>query len=363
MPKAVLTDLLIRNLKSDQQTDFWDSHLPSFLVRVGKRRKTFQVVTGTKAGRRRISLGHYPAVSLQEARMKAIVTLTTVGQDEVTAINYEDALEFFLNDKRKNNKASSAREIERLLRRHFPFKGMLSTITAARVLMIVGQLKRSEANHSYVAIRTFFNWCVSKRYLARSPLEGTKLPYKHRSRDRALTDPELSAVLKEINEPKTRYDVLIGLLITTGQRCNEIGSLRPEFIDAGARTITLPAWLTKNNTQHTFPYGPRTAALLEQYEFADKAFDSWGTIKRLFDKRVKLPHYTWHDFRRTLSTIMARENLAPITSVEALLNHKTGSRSPIQRIYDRHDYMPQMREAVLAYETYISRLISGSETP
>lgn len=357
MPKITLTDLTIKSLKPAAQTDYWDSGLSNFGLRAGPKRKTFQILLGKK--RQRITIGRYPDISLSDARRKAMQLLGATRQN-MPSVRFENARADFLDHQRKNNKPSTVRENDRLLKRHFPFTGPLNAVTAQRINAILACLPRSEANHAYVAIRTFFNWCITQHYLDHSPLNGSKLPHKHRSRDRSLTDEELTAILKAISPPTTRYDVLIGLLITTGQRCNEIGSLRPEYIDEEARIITLPASLTKNNTVHAFPYGPMTAALLEQYEF-DRPFKSWGTIKRLFDERVELPHYTWHDFRRTLSTIMSREELAPITTVEALLNHKTGSRSPIQRIYDRHDYMPQMRAAVLAYEAYISRLISATD--
>ena len=43
---------------------------------------------------------------------------------------------------------------------------------------------------------------------------------------------------------------------------------------------------------------------------------------------------------------------------EALLNHKTGTRSPIQRIYDRHTYLPAMRATMANYETYLNDLLT-----
>ena len=64
MPRLQLTDVTIRALKSDAQTDFWDTKTPGFGIRVGKNTKAFIV----KIDNRRITIGQYPAVSLQEAR-------------------------------------------------------------------------------------------------------------------------------------------------------------------------------------------------------------------------------------------------------------------------------------------------------
>lgn len=39
-----------------------------------------------------------------------------------------------------------------------------------------------------------------------------------------------------------------------------------------------------------------------------------------------------------------------------MLNHKTGTRTPIQRVYDRLTYLPQMRVALANYERHLSEL-------
>jgi len=66
MPKTTLSDLKIRALKSDRQQDFWDSKTPGSGVRVSPRSKTF---IANRGGTRK-TLGHYPAISLQEARRR-----------------------------------------------------------------------------------------------------------------------------------------------------------------------------------------------------------------------------------------------------------------------------------------------------
>jgi hypothetical protein len=49
--------------------EFWDTKLPSFGVRVGKRATTFLL----KRDGRRIKLGHYPSLSLSEARWRVFL--------------------------------------------------------------------------------------------------------------------------------------------------------------------------------------------------------------------------------------------------------------------------------------------------
>ena len=69
MPKLLLTDISIRALKSgENRIDYWDAKTPAFGIRVGPRTKTFIA----KVGNSRLTVGAYPAMSLADARRKAL---------------------------------------------------------------------------------------------------------------------------------------------------------------------------------------------------------------------------------------------------------------------------------------------------
>ena len=47
MPQIRFTDRTLAGIPfSQKQTDYWDTALPGFVVRVGTRTKAFQVITG-----------------------------------------------------------------------------------------------------------------------------------------------------------------------------------------------------------------------------------------------------------------------------------------------------------------------------
>jgi integrase len=69
--------------------------------------------------------------------------------------------------------------------------------------------------------------------------------------------------------------------------------------------------------------------------------------------------FVFHDFRRYLSTTMAKLRV-PIDVTEAILNHVSGSRSPIQRVYDRYDRLSEMRDALQRYENHLAKIVAGS---
>ena len=72
MPVTHLTDIVVSRIK--EPGTYFDETTPAFGIRVGKNRKTWIVMRGTE--RQRVRIGHYPAVSLADARKEAKKLLT-----------------------------------------------------------------------------------------------------------------------------------------------------------------------------------------------------------------------------------------------------------------------------------------------
>ena len=67
--------------------------------------------------------------------------------------------------------------------------------------------------------------------------------------------------------------------------------------------------------------------------------------------------WTLHDLRRTAATGLASLGVAPHV-VEKLLNHATGVLGGVAGIYNRFQYMPEMRGALLKWEGHIETLVA-----
>lgn len=376
------TDTALRALKLPErgQRDYWDDSLPGFGVRVSQGgAKSFVVLIN---GNRR-ALGRFPQLSLAKARDQArtLLAQAQLGHKFATT-TFAAALDEYIElHVRKNNKASSAYEAERVLRRSFSFgKKMLDDIQTQEIMRIIDQMPPSAANHAFTHLRAFFRWCVARRHLEHHPLEYLSLPNKRAPRDRVLSDNELPIVWRAAESFSDPFGAIVRLLILTGQRVGEISALRWRHIDATERTITLPAEIVKNNTVHTFPIGDAASQIIDHLErrceflFPSRTgtagYDGHNKAKAQFEKSCNailaqqcgddaavLDHWTLHDLRRTFATIHARIGTPPHVT-EALLNHKTGTRSPIQRVYDRHTYLPEMREAIHRYEDYLGQAIT-----
>ncbi|MDP6819817.1 MAG: integrase, partial [Alphaproteobacteria bacterium] len=76
------------------------------------------------------------------------------------------------------------------------------------------------------------------------------------------------------------------------------------------------------------------------------------------DKRCCVEGWTLHDLRRTFSTNLASLAIHPHV-VERLLNHSSGTISGIAAIYNRFDYMDEMRAALSQWEDKLEQLLAG----
>src|SRR5712691_9512679 len=96
-----LTDQNVRALSHPEtgQRDYSDDAVRGLAVRVGKRTKTFIVVTGQRKDRKRYTLGQYdpPHFTLAMAREKAkdIIALERLRKTEARRTTFDEALEIY----------------------------------------------------------------------------------------------------------------------------------------------------------------------------------------------------------------------------------------------------------------------------
>jgi hypothetical protein len=133
-----LTDLSVRNLPEGLHLD---ARLPSFGIRVGKKGRTWIVIKGQN--RTKISLGHYPALSLADARKRAMLELAKPPSASETAVmpSYPEALAEFHTMHVANLRPRSGYQLSRNLTRHFEWTKPLDQITHYDVLTALDALK------------------------------------------------------------------------------------------------------------------------------------------------------------------------------------------------------------------------------
>ncbi len=374
-----ITDLSIKRLipPVKGQRTYTDGTLPGFGVRVASSgTKTFVLVHGRN--RRRITIGRYPTISLQEARARAreLIAQRVLGKEDLPPIKFEDAIPIFLASQYPEHslKPRTREEAARVLHKHFlpPLRfEVVSTINTDSVMRVVDRMRKtpSEARHAFAVVRLFFRWSERRRYVLRSPLWNVPPPKAAPPRERVLSQDEVKAILTAARASPSTYNRIVELLLLTGQRRGEIAGICREWIDFENRTITFPPKITKNRRQHTIPFGPRAEVLLREGHQRgclfrgrgiETPFDGWSKGKPKFDRTCLLPHWTLHDLRRTFATNLAVLGV-PVHVTEKLLNHISGTMAGIVAVYQRHTYQEEMRAAVERWERHVAVLMRAND--
>ncbi len=384
----LLTDISVRALKpTDRQRTYFDDTTSGFGIRVSPGgTKTFVLMHGQR--RQLTKLGRLGIITLAKARAaaKRILAQRTLGQHQPKTRKFGEAYELFKTEHVAKKKARTQYDYQRAIELYFLKKlgsERLQDVTYETVTDITDKLadRPSEQAHTLAVARTFLRWCAQppRRYIPHSPLEGLQLQ-TGTARKRVLDDREIAEVWRSAEGQGYPHGTIVQLLLLTGQRRGEIAGLQRPWINQKDRTITLPDWLTKNGVEHVFPYGEMVAFILEALPrlnstdllfpscvSGDRPISGWSKYKT--EMAAGVEHWVLHDLRRTFGTKLAGLRVAPHV-VERLLNHKFGSItnqtngmvSAVAEVYNRHHYMPEMREAVQIWETRLASIISQSAT-
>ena len=241
------------------------------------------------------------------------------------------------------------------------------------------------ANRTRAHLNTLLNWAVGRDIISRNPLDGVPPPAPERSRDRVLTDDEIRLLMVATDTMGYPFGPLIEVLVLTGARLREVAEMtRPEISPDGA-VWTLPASRSKNGDAHVIPLATEAQAIIRglprigssRFLFTTTGATPVSGFTRAREKLARLmteaankdrpegedpvviPAFTLHDLRRTAATGMAGLRFPPHV-VEAVLNHKSGTRRGVASVYNRHDHLEEKREALAGWARRVDELISGT---
>ncbi|MFA5952231.1 MAG: tyrosine-type recombinase/integrase [Hyphomicrobium sp.] len=394
MAETGLSDLAIRKITPDpkRRTEIWDARLPGFGLRVFPSGvKSFVLVYRHLGRPRRMTLGRYPVTGLAEARAKALDALKLIdagtdpqadaeSTEHPERYTFEQAVRSFVKlHCERHNRPVTARDTERILNNQFVSrwaKRDIRELTKTDILKVLDDIVEeglpSAANHALAAIRKFFNWCVERGMLEASPCLGIKKPAPNNTRDRVLDIGEMAAVWKSAELVGYPFGPIVKLLMLTGQRRNEVANMQWSQLDFEAKTWTLPAELTKNGRQHVLPLTPQTVTLLRalphftsDYVFPARgenpAFAHFSRGKVKLDALSGVKDWTLHDLRRSAATHLAKLGVAPHV-IERILNHVSGTFGGVAGVYNRFQYLDEMRKALAMWESHLANAIKRARS-
>lgn len=379
--RKALTAKTIDALKPQaKRYEVHDALCPGFSVRVTPTgRVTFCIKYRYGVRQRRLKLGVYPRTTLGEAREQAMAALRQVddGIDPHTRrrqLNLRvDAVvaDFIRQYARPRNK--SWREAERILNREFvSVHGQrdIRQVTRADILEMMDRaIERGaayQANRIHSHLRKLFNHCLDRGKIEASPMVGTRAPTRERARDRVLTPAEVTRLIKVCRAEPYPFGPYTLMLLITAQRRGEVANMRWSEIDFENKVWGIPGERSKNGKPHLVPLSPLALSVLRtipRIEKCDVVFTTTrttpisGITKMVIRLQVASETAGWrlHDLRRTAATEMAKLTIAPHV-VEKVLNHMSGTLSPIALVYNIYGYDAEKRDALDRWSERIASL-------
>ena len=352
---------------------------------------------------KKLTLGRWPVMGLADARAAASNAIEAVdyGNDPSAAKKATKAarLETQLSERdkiktlvekfgaRHLSTLKSGETVKRELNRHVVAiwgERDIQTITKRDVIDLLDGIADSgrvvTANRVRAYLNKFLNWAVERDIIGQSPAMGVKPAAKEKSRDRVLTDQEIKWFWQACSIEGQPWGHLGKMLLLTGQRLGEVVNMIDREITGDLWHLT--ADRTKNGRAHDVALSEAARAVLGGVERvkgqAGYVFTTNGAsalqgyhkgrnhiAKRMAEiasheagEAVEIPHWTFHDLRRTAATCMARLGI-PVRVTEAVLNHVSGTGGGIVGVYQRHDYADEKRNALDAWARFVGDLVDG----
>ncbi|MCL2122489.1 MAG: site-specific integrase [Desulfovibrionaceae bacterium] len=354
-----LTKRVIESLETTgKRYEVRDSDPVGFVVRVnadgGKAfYYRYRAGKGRAAASRRLFIGSFPTLSVEQAReiakRKAVVVAlggdpATDVREAKTAPNMADALEtFFEQHVKAKLKASTARNYRYLLESYIKPKlgGMkVEAVMHRHIADLHFGMKEAPyaANRAVAALSKFFAWCEANGYRDKgtNPAHGIE-QYKEEKRCKFMDSAELEALgtgllmLEAKNTINPFVAAAIKVMLFTGARCGEVLTLKWTYINTAMGIANLPDSKTGAKALHL---PPQALAVLEslprlnEYCFPGRygkghIVNVKGTWRRLLEASG-LQGWRIHDLRHAFASAAASSGKS-LPIIGKILGHTQAS--------------------------------------
>lgn len=224
-------------------------------------------------------------------------------------------------------------------------------------------------------LKSFFGWAENKGLIPQSPVGNYNPKLPKGKRERVLSDDEIRWLWKAAEAEHYPFKQFILLLLMTGQRRCEVAGIR--YVEIAGDVWTLPGSRAKNKRSHTIPLSDLASAVVQScprhmsgyaITCGDGPISGFSKLKKRIDARmaeqagpgVEIRQWGLHDLRRTVATGMASLGIPPHV-VEAVENRVSGIFSGVVGTYNRHDYLPEKREALQRWADHVAKIVAGDD--
>jgi len=326
------------------------------------------------------TLGHWPSVSLANARKLADIARLQVasGVDPQDAkrkakrdrLSFLEAWENFDALHISDLKPKTAKEYRRsaavdILPR---FKSIaLKDVKKADVVALIDRIRRRApilANRTLALLLKFFKWCLGRDYIELNPALGIPRPKKEVPRDRVLSLSEMQTIFIASSQLSNGNQLLVKLMLLTGQRESVIARLEQSELhddhleiqrdrNKSGERIRVP--LSPIAQQLIADLGSKEGRFVVSTTGGDKPISGFSKLKTKLDLLTGFSQpWRMHDMRRGISTYL-EENGLDRAYTARILNHKDAS---VTGIYARPEHRQHL-ERVMARWSEVLSGISG----
>lgn len=334
-----------------KRNEYRDSEIKGLCLRVtDKGAISFSVHRRVKNGRvQRITIGKYPAISIEQARKKALQHVSMLATGVSVADNlkrkrsemtFGDLFNLYYSLHSTQNKRSykdDKRHYEMYLKNSLGCR-RLSEIERVDIgdlhAYITTKGSKTAANRVVSLASSVFNWGINRGNCTFNPASRIK-KNKERSRDRYILREEMPFFLQAVKmeENKVIADfVLIALF--TGARRHNVMSMRWTDIDFDQQIWRIK--LTKNGTPQQVALSAEAMAVLEHRErdgFSDYVFPSGSKAGHLVE-----PKKGWERILKRASCLRVLDHL----KTRRLLDERAAKNLESKLAIDPHDALVQI---------------------
>jgi integrase len=353
------TEATIARLKVPSENSYtvWDLACPTLGIRVSKR----GLFTWVRENRR---LGHWPAMSLKEARARM------AGDAPEAPTTFRVLVERFLEHGRTRRgrplRANTLGQYRRLL-----LNGHVKELHPKRVREIrradIARLTRKVASRNGATMASLVRAVLSRLFAFAietgevdfSPVTGS-VGYAVGKRTRVLSDVEL-AQLWAATADRSSYSTIIRVLLWTGCRRGEAGGLAWSELDGDLWRI--PPERTKNGRGLVLPLPRQAQDALARYPrivgqdrlFGPKGFLLWSQAKKDLDAELNFAErWVVHSLRATVESRLG--GLGVTKEIRSrILNHDVGE---IDASYQHYTFDAEKRAALQLWADELARIVA-----
>jgi integrase len=195
-----------------------------------------------------------------------------------------------------------------------------------------------------------FNWQALRDDTFVNPIVRGMAKTKpiERARRRVLDDEEIRQLWSALGRIGGETERYVKALFLTACRRNEVADVRQEEIVGDL--LIIPAARYKNKQEHVVPLVGDVRRLIGD-GFGSKNFSE---LKNRIDAELDIPHWTFHDLRRTARSLMSRAGV-DADIAERCLGHTIQG---VRGIYDRHSFLEEKREAFAKLAGLVERIVN-----